>query len=123
VLVIVTPYFQIQGEFMKNIFKVLAIIALVAVIGFSFATCDNVLDDDESYITMQASLNTIFNYSSYNLKVNVEDKNSKKISFTINAGSTQPNYSNLAQPISVKYSPASKVKASVEKTAVYFRDK
>jgi hypothetical protein len=113
VLVIVTPYFQIQGEFMKNIFKVLAIIALVAVIGFSFATCDNVLDDDESYITMQASLNTIFNYSSYNLKVNVEDKNSKKISFTINAGSTQSNYSNLTPPITVKYSPASKVKATV----------
>jgi hypothetical protein len=106
---------------MKNILKTFGIIVFVAIIWFTFFTCE--LDDDESSVTMQSSLNFINNYSSYNLIVNVEDKNSKKISFTINAGSTQPNYSNLTPPITVKYSPASKVKASVEKTAVYFRDK
>jgi len=108
---------------MKNIFKLIGIIAFIAVIGFSFATCDNVLDDDESSVTMQASLNFINNNSSYNLKINVEDKNSKKISFSINAGSSQPNYSNLTPPITVKYSPASKVKATFEKTSVTFRNK
>jgi hypothetical protein len=108
---------------MKNIFKFIGIIAFVAVIGFSFATCDNVLDDDESYVTMQASLNFINNNSSYDLKINIEDKNGTKKSLTINAGSTFTNYSNLTPPITVKYSPASKVKASVEKTSVYFRNK
>jgi hypothetical protein len=108
---------------MKNIFKVIGIIAFVAVIGFSFATCDNVLDDDESSVTMQASLNFIINSSSYDLKINIEDKNGTKKSLTINAGSTNPNYSNLTPPITVKYSPASKVKTTLEKTSVTFRNK
>jgi hypothetical protein len=48
VIVIVTPFFQIQGVFMKNIFKLIGIIALVAVIGFSIAACG---DDDKDNTT------------------------------------------------------------------------
>jgi len=96
-------------------------IAIIAVIMFSFAACEEIVDED--YVTFQNSLNFINNNSSYDLKVNIEDKNGSKRSFTINAGSSFTNYSVLTPPITITYSPASKVKTNLWKTSVNFNNK
>jgi len=36
-----TLYLFLKGVFMENVFRVLGVIASIAVIGFSFAACDN----------------------------------------------------------------------------------
>jgi arginine exporter protein ArgO len=92
---------------MKNIFKLFGIIAIIAVIGFSFIACDDSFVIDEASFTMQgSSINTyhFYNQSSYEVKVTI-GSSSKTISaksstfFTLGTSSA-----------SVRYSPASKVK-------------
>jgi len=106
---------------MRKLLKLLGAVAIAAVIGVCFTACDEEVDED--YVTMQ-ELNFINNKSSYDLKVNIEDKNGSKYqSLTIKAGSSFTNYSVLTPPITITYSPASKVKTNLWQTSVNFSNK
>jgi hypothetical protein len=108
---------------MKSIFKLIGIIALVTVIGFSFATCDDELSDDEGRVIIESSSDfTLYNYSKYEVNVTIKDKNSKKESKTlpINKGTSFYSYT---PPINIVYSPASKVKTTYVSAGVIFNNK
>jgi len=88
---------------MRNILA----IALVAVIGFSFAACGDFELEDEASFTMTGSVtNTyhFYNQSGYEVKVTIGSS-----SKTISANSSTFFYPGTSSA-SVKYSPASKVK-------------
>jgi len=96
---------------MKNIFKWFLIIAFVTIISFSMSACDDKLEEnDEGVITIQSATSlTIHNNSSYEINITVKDSNYTKQSKTI-AVKKSAYFSSLTPPVTVTYSPASKVK-------------
>jgi len=112
---------------MKNTIKVLAIIVIVAVIGFSLTACDDQLGDDESSITIQSvysySSLKIDNNSKYEITVTIKDKMSSKGKTKTIPAKKYDYFSSVTSPITIIYSPASKVRTLELSGGVMFSNK
>jgi hypothetical protein len=90
----------------------LAILAITFVLGITLIGCDDKLDEnDEASFTKEGSSGSAFslrNNSSYEINVTVKDSNYIKQSKTIPI-KEGVYFSSLTPPVTVTYSPASKV--------------
>ena len=85
-------------------------IVLAALIGFSFTTCENKIEDEDeaSFLMEGSSFNSYFFRNDTGFDVKVKISNEKKIITAHNSSSIQ--LSSSASPKNtIKYSPASKV--------------
>jgi hypothetical protein len=112
---------------MKNIFKLFGLIALVAVIGLSFSTCEDQLGDDEASITIQSGYSysslKIDNNSKYEITVTVKDKMSSKGKTKTIAAKKYDYFYSVTSPITIIYSPASKIRTIQLSNGVMFSNK
>jgi hypothetical protein len=101
---------------MKKFFKLIGIIAIVAIIGLSFSSCDDGIGEDEGKVTIQSisSISLIItNYSKYEVTITVRDNKGIKMrteTIPVNRSVTYSS-SSLTPPVTVTYSPKSKVNA------------
>jgi len=109
---------------MKKIFKLIGIIAIVAIIGISFSTCVDELPEvvyDNGWFPVSGSSVSLYNNSSYSVTVNINNT-----SQSMYKGSHQTFSLSSTGTNSINFSPKDKVKArrhKIDVTTWYFENK
>jgi len=117
---------------MNKLLKVLGAVAIAAVIGFSFAACvEEEMEDEASFkINGQlfASTLTFTNNSDYDITVIIEHtyRETKTVPARVGGNNGKTNsvsFYNITPPVTVKYSPASKVRYIDTNSPIWFANK
>jgi hypothetical protein len=108
---------------MKKNFKLIGIIAIVAIIGLSFSSCEQPeVEYDNGWFPLSGSSVMLYNKSSYSVTVTINNNPSQ----SIYAGGSKSFPLSSTGTNSIYYSPKDKVKArrhKIDVTTWYFENK